>query len=267
MDAVTNARGLIMDMDGVLWRGTEPLPGVAELIETLRRRSIPFLLVTNNASASPEGVQRRLRTMGAEIESHEVLGSTDATVEWLRNRLPPPAPVYAIGEAALHEALTHAGYDLHQHSDGVSAVVVGIDRQVDWSKLTEASLAVRAGAIFVGTNADPSFPMERGLAPGNGALLAAIQTATGIDPVVIGKPEPYLFTHALQHLGTEPGLTLMLGDRLETDILGGQRAGLGTALILTGVTRRDDLQHASIQPDWVFDDLPSFLEAFSEADS
>jgi 4-nitrophenyl phosphatase len=267
MDAVYKARGLIMDMDGVLWRGEDSLPGVAELFESLRRRSIPFLLVTNNASASPEGVQRRLRIMGAEIETHEVLGSSDATVAWLRNRLPPPAPVYAIGEQTLQDALTHAGYDLHQRSDGVSAVVVGIDRQVDWSKLTEASLAIRAGAIFVGTNADPSFPMERGLAPGNGAILAAIQSATGTDPVVIGKPEPYLFTHALQRLGTDPEVTIMLGDRLETDILGGQRAGLATALVLTGVTSRDDLLNASIQPNWTFDDLPSFLEAFSDAES
>jgi 4-nitrophenyl phosphatase len=263
MDAVFEARGLIIDMDGVLWRGKLSLPGVTELFATLRRRSTPFLLVTNNASASPEGVQRKLRDMGVAIETHEVLGSSEATVAWLRKRLPPPAPVYAIGEQALQEALIHAGYDLHQRSDGVAAVIVGIDRQVDWPKLTEAALAIRAGAIFVGTNADPSFPMERGLALGNGAILAAIQNTTGTDPVVIGKPEPHLFTQALERLGTHPDLTLVLGDRLETDILGGRRAGLSTALVLTGVTSQDDLLRASIQPDWIFEDLPGFLAAFS----
>ncbi|MGD8814335.1 MAG: HAD-IIA family hydrolase [Anaerolineales bacterium] len=261
MDAVHEMRGLILDMDGVLWRGNQSLPGVAELVMALRSNSIPLLLVTNNASASPEGVQSRLRTMGAEIETKEVLGSSEATIAWLCERLPPPAPVYAIGEQMLRDTLVQAGYTLHQQSDGVSAVVVGIDRQVDWSKMTEASLAIRAGAIFVGTNADPSFPMERGLAPGNGAILAAIQSATGIDPVVIGKPEPHLFKLALKRLGTDPSYTLMLGDRLETDILGGQRAGLVTALVLTGVTKRDELQQASIQPDWIFEDLPDFLDA------
>ena len=175
--------------------------------------------------------------------------------------------MYVIGEHTLHKTLSRAGYDIRSLSAGVRAVVVGIDRQVDWSKLTEASLAIRAGAMFVGTNPDPSFPTERGLAPGNGAILAALQTTTGVKPVIIGKPEPYLFRQALARLGTPPEATLVLGDRLETDILGGKQAGMPTGLLLTGVTRQEDLAGATIQPDYVFEDLPGFLKAFSESET
>ncbi len=265
MVPVSEMRGLIIDMDGVLWSGKETLPGAADLIATLRRRSTPFMLVTNNASASPTSVQEKLQTMWVDVQQEEVLGSAEATTVWLSEQQPPETAVYVIGENALHKALAHAGFELRSRAEGVRAVVVGIDRQVDWKKLTEAALAIRAGALFVGTNPDPSFPTERGLAPGNGAILAALQAATGAEPVIIGKPEPYLFEQSLARLGTPREGTLVLGDRLETDILGGQQAGLPAALLLTGVTRREDLADSPIRPDWVFESLPDFLEAFSES--
>jgi 4-nitrophenyl phosphatase len=265
MDRVANIRGLIIDMDGVLWRGSEPLPGLHDLFSTMRGMSLPFVLATNNATASPASVQVKLASMGIEIRREEVLGSAQATVAWLLEQQPPGTSVYAIGEKALCEALNQAGFELPAQSDGVSSVVVGFDREVNWSKMKEAASAIHAGALFVGTNPDPSFPYEHGLAPGNGAILAALEAATGAKPMIIGKPEAPLFEQALERIGSPPETTLVLGDRLETDILGGNRAGLQTGLLLTGVTQRDDLADSPIQPDLIFKNLPDFLDSLLEA--
>ncbi|MCJ7676290.1 MAG: HAD hydrolase-like protein, partial [Anaerolineales bacterium] len=134
-------------------------------------------------------------------------------------------------------------------------------RHVTWDKLTEAALAIRAGAMFLATNLDPTFPSERGLVPGAGALIAVLETATGCHPVVIGKPEPYLYLQALEFLQTPAAATLVLGDRIETDIVGGQRAGMPTGLLLTGVTTRELLAASPHQPDWVFEDLRAAARA------
>ncbi len=265
MDRLPKIRGLIIDMDGVLWRGNEPLPGLHELFRAMRRLALPFVLATNNASASPSTVGEKLASMDVEIKHEEILGAAQATSAWLSQQQPAGTSVYVIGENALCEALSSAGYKLSTRSDGVHAVVVGFDREVNWSKLKEATLAIQEGALFVGTNPDPSFPFERGLAPGNGAVLAALEAATGIKPVIIGKPEAPLFEQALERVGSPPEKTLVLGDRLETDILGGARAGLLTGLLLTGVTKPEDLADSSIQPDLVFKDLPEFLDQLTEA--
>jgi len=264
MATLSEIRGLIIDMDGVLWRGKQSLPGAAVLLQTLRRRSTPFALVTNNASASPASVRTKLLGMGMDVHHAEILGAAEATAAWLADRLARGTLVYVIGEDALRTALTQEGFRLAPGAEGVSSVIVGLDRQVNWHNLEEAALAIQAGALFVGTNPDLSLPTERGIAPGNGAILAALEATTGAKPVIIGKPEPHLFEQALARLGTPAEATLALGDRLETDILGGQRAGLPTALLLTGVTRREDLAHSSIKPDWVFEDLHGLLDALGE---
>jgi 4-nitrophenyl phosphatase len=136
-----------------------------------------------------------------------------------------------------------------------------MDREVTWKKMEEAAYAIEGGAIFIGTNADPSFPTERGFAPGNGAILQALQVTTGVQPITVGKPEPYLFFQALELLGTSANQTLVLGDRLSTDILGGIKAGLVTALLLTGVTSGYDLQNSDCKPDFVFQDLNELIRS------
>ncbi len=254
---------MVIDLDGVLWRGETLLPGVADFFSLLRERRIPFVLATNNATATLATVQAKLGAAGVEVSDKEVFTSAQAAAALLRKHFPQGGPVYAIGEAGLRAALTQAGFDLVDAADSAQAVVVGLDRQATWPQFTEAALAIQAGALFIGTNADATFPSERGLVPGAGALLAVLQTATGRAPTVIGKPEPHLFLQALDRLATRPEQTLVLGDRLETDILGGQRAGMATALVLTGVTRRADLTDASLKPDWVFDDLAQVCAALS----
>ncbi|HEX9681204.1 MAG TPA: HAD-IIA family hydrolase [Anaerolineales bacterium] len=259
MPDLSAMRGWIIDLDGVLWRGESPLPGAADFLDRLRGRGARFVLATNNATASPASVIRHLRRFGARARSEEVLTSAIAAAAYLEGVLPAQAPVYAIGEAPLRAALAQRGFRLLDRADGAQAVVVGLDRRVNWRKLLEATLALRAGALFIGTNPDPTFPHERGQVPGNGALLAALRAASGREPTIVGKPESPLFRSALDLLGTRPEDTVVVGDRLDTDILGGQRAGLHTALVLTGVTRREALPGVSPSPDWVFDGLPDLL--------
>ncbi|MEJ2570641.1 MAG: HAD-IIA family hydrolase [Anaerolineales bacterium] len=248
-------RALIIDMDGVLVRGATPLPGLSEFFSVLDTRQLDFVVATNNATTTPELLADRLGTAGVRIPPSHVITSAMAAADYLRHHGNLDGKVFMVGESPLRQALEAAGFEICTKSDGASAVVVGLDHEVSWRKLSEAAYAIGDGAMFIGTNPDPSIPTERGIAIGNGALLAALQVATGIKPLVIGKPETHLFELALHKLNTEPDETLVLGDRLDTDILGGKNAGLATALLLTGVTDRHDLENASIQPDWVFDDL------------
>ncbi len=254
--------GMIIDMDGVLWRGETFLPGVSEFFGFLRERSMPFILATNNATASPENVVNRLAEIGVHIEIDEVLTTAAATANLLKDLIPAGSnKVFIIGETALQAALEEAGFSMMNSYEDVDAVVVGFDRELTYMKLAKASFAIAEGAVFVGTNPDPSFPVENGQAPGNGAILAAVQTTTGIEPVIVGKPEPHLYHQASERLKLSHDRVLVLGDRLTTDILGAHHAGMASALLLTGVTSKDEAQASSVKPDWVFDDLLQLIDA------
>ncbi len=255
MKTMDQIRALIIDMDGVLVRGDTPLSGLSEFFAMLNTRKLQFVVATNNATTTPELLASRLGAAGVQIPPSQVITSAMAAADYLRQHSNLDGKVFMVGEPALRQALESAGFEICAEANGASAVVVGLDREVSWCKLSEAAYALQAGALFIGTNPDPNIPTERGIAIGNGALLAALQAATGKRPLIIGKPETHLFQLALRKLGTQVGETLVLGDRLDTDILGGKNAGLATALLLTGVTHRRDLEDASIQPDWVFEDL------------
>jgi len=251
----------IIDMDGVLWRSKAWLPGVKPFFDTLRSLDRRPLLVSNNSTVTARGVVDRLGSIGVEITPQEVLCSSTATAAYLKERFQPGSGVYPIGEAAVRDALTEAGFKVLDSAEGAQVAVVGFDRQVSWEKLTQAALAIEHGALFVGTNPDLSFPLEQGLAPGNGAFVTAIQVTTGVEPVIIGKPEPLLFEQAAHLLGLPPEQILVIGDRLGTDILGARRAGMPSALLLTGVTTAEQAAADEIRADWVFDDLPALTRA------
>ena len=253
MKTLDQIRALVIDMDGVLVRGTSPLPGISEFFSMLAARELDFVVATNNATVSPENLARRLNDLGVQIPPNKVITSAMATAEYLREH--QDGNVFVIGEAPLRQAILSAGFEICESAQEASAVVVGLDREISWQKLSEAAYAIGSGAVFIGTNPDPSFPTERGITIGNGAMLAAISAATGVQPIIIGKPETYLYHYALRKLGTKPVETLALGDRLDTDILGGIKAGLCTAIVLTGVTSLQELENSSIQPDWIFEDL------------
>jgi 4-nitrophenyl phosphatase len=254
-------RGLILDMDGVLMRGSAPLPGVPKLFSVLRQRSISVVIASNNSTPTVDQVLDRINGAGAGAQPQEILTSSQATAEYLRSQMPDGGRVYVVGEAGLFAAVADAGYEIVEDHRGVEAVVVGMCRTLTWEMLVQATLAIRAGARFVGTNPDPTFPSEIGIGPGAGSILAALKAASEIEPVIIGKPEPHLFRAALARLGTQPEDTAVVGDRLETDILGGSRVGLTTILVMTGVTTNDDLSRSEIMPDWTFDDLEALSRA------
>ncbi len=254
-------RGLIIDMDGVLWRGDEFLPGFQEFFGLLRHRSVRFVLATNNATKTPQMIQARLERGGVAIQTNEILTSAQAAAAFVRQNFPEVTRVFMVGELGLKQALSLGGFTLLERREGSQAVVVGLDRNLTWSKLTEAANAIMQGAVFVGTNPDPSIPIEHGLGLGAGALLAALEAATGVQPLVVGKPEPHLFRQALERIGTQPPKAMVLGDRLDTDIHGGRAIGLGTGLLLTGVTQQSEVAEAEIRPDWIFQDLLEVCKA------
>ena len=260
-------RYLITDMDGVLWRGREPLPGLLDFVRLLRARGIRLMCATNNASTLAETLAERLQSWGTDITADEIMTSSSATADYLAERLPAGARLYAIGMEGLRQPLLARGFQLAAEDDRaeVAAVVVGIDWQVSYSQLKRAALHVRAGARFIGTNGDRTFPSPEGIIPGNGALLAFIEAATDTPPLLIGKPERVLYEMALKRMRAVPDQTLVLGDRMETDILGAVRLGLKSALVLTGVTAREELSAFEYQPDWVFNDLPALTQHWADS--
>lgn len=254
--------GVVCDMDGVLWHGEQPLPGLVDFFTAIRRQALPVALATNNSSKSGREYVDKLRRLGVDgIPETAVITSRTAMVDYLLLHYAPPCEVYVIGTSGLADAIREAGYRV---GDAASVVVVGIDLGISYDKLKRATLLIRGGAAFLGTNGDASVPAAEGLVPGNGAILAALEAATGRAPVVVGKPSPPMFDSALRVLGTAPARTLMVGDRLDTDIAGARASGLATALVLSGATSRHDLAGSAIQPDGVFGGLPDLLAAWTD---
>jgi 4-nitrophenyl phosphatase len=256
-------RHLIIDMDGVLYRGTEMIPGTPEFLAFLRERSIGFVLATNNATLTPQQFVAKLAGMGVEVEPAEILTSSQATAGYLAGISPPGTRVFVVGMEGLRTALEGAGFELVEQDPDY--VVAGMDFTICYERLAQATLHIRAGAGFVGTNADRTFPSERGIVPGAGALLALLEAATGVKPRVIGKPETAMMEQAMLRLGAAREATAALGDRLETDILAGQCAGICTLLVLSGVTDRSLLARSEIQPDLVFEDVADLWVTWKEA--
>lgn len=251
--------GWIIDMDGVLYRGDTVLPGAPAFIGTLRRQGVPFLFLTNNSSRTPEQYVDRLRGMGIDARPQDVYTSALATAEYIREYAPDGARAYMIGMDGLREALRGAGLELVQDPRAAQFLVVGYDNQLTYDKLAEAMRAIAAGARFIGTNADPTLPVEDGFIPGAGAILAAVETASGVSPTVIGKPSKAILHLALRRLGLPPERTAILGDRLSTDVAGGLSAGMFTVLILTGSTTMEQAHKSDIKPHLIVQDMPELL--------
>ncbi len=216
-------QAVVLDMDGVLWRGTQVLPGVAEFFAFVQERGIAFALATNNSSNTVGSYVARLNSIGIPAGPNQVITSAVATAEFIGLRYPVDTPLYIIGKEGIRQALAERGF--REDPDHARVVVVGIDFEITYEQLKRATLLIRAGADFIGTNGDRTFPTPEGLVPGNGSLLALIEAATDRKPLVIGKPEVGMFQVSVRLLGSTPETTLMVGDRLETDILGAERAG------------------------------------------
>jgi len=253
---------VLIDLDGVVYTGRDPIPGAARFLGEARRRGLKFLLVTNNSTTSPELVAERLRGMQIEVTPDEILTSAQAAVGYVRRHAAPGATVRIVGEAGLRQAAEEEGLVVVDGESSSEWVIAGLDRAFTYEKLAGAARAILAGAHFVATNADALLPVEGGqVVPGAGTMIAAIKTATAVEPVVVGKPEPGLFEHGLQRLGgLAPHQVAMIGDRLDTDVVGGRRAGLRTILVLSGVTSRAEADAATPPPDATLPDLASVTD-------
>lgn len=251
-------RGVILDMDGVLYRGSTPLPGAREIIGFFQEVGIAYALATNNSARTANQYQQVLERMGIVVPVERILTSAMAAAWYLRRLAPQGGTVFVIGEEGLLQEIAAAGFTLS--AEDPRFVVSGLDRTLTYEKLAIACRAISRGAKFIGTNADPILPTEDGFIPGSGAILAAIAKATGVEPVILGKPEAPLVEMALERLGTTPETTAMIGDQLGTDILGGKRLGLRTILVLSGVSRREHIEESGVVPDLVVSGLPELLE-------
>lgn len=256
--SVRTFRGLIFDMDGVLWRGNAPLPGMHELFAWLNARNLPYVLATNNSTTSPQEYAAKLTRLGVTgVPPERIVTSSTVTGAYLRDHYPAETRTFVLGEDGLREAVLKAGMTLVEAEAQV--VISGLDKQLTYSRLSAAARQIRGGATFIGTNPDRTFPAADGLVPGAGSILAALIAATDVQPIIMGKPGAPMFHEALRRLAAAPEATLMVGDRLDTDIAGAQALGLHTALLLTGVTTREALADSAVQPDAVFDDLFALL--------
>jgi len=268
LDRLRSAKGFIFDMDGVLSLGTRLLPGVNDMFNALRLREIPFLLATNNSTATPESFVQRLEAMGVDVSVENIQTSSTTTRDYLvgAEDIPADATILVIGEPALGEILTTGtSYTIlanDQPATDANVVVAGLDLSFTYEKMRRAVEALEHGAAFIATNADDRLPNENGYQPGAGAVIAGIEKASRKSPVVIGKPQPLMMLKAVEHLGCQPGEGVMVGDRLDTDIAAAHEAGLLTTLVLTGVSTRADLATADTLPDYVFADLPAMLQGF-----
>ena len=272
MQTFTNIRALIIDMDGVLWHGQNAIPGLVEFFQALEELKISFILATNNASSTPDQYVKKLAEMGVSVNKNQILTSGIATALYLSEKVNPAnTRVFVVGEEGATQPLIDQGftltalYEVNKDSDivkkGADFVVCGKDHTLTWDKLATATLNIRAGAQFIGTNGDTTLPTELGITHGNGAILAALEVATGVKPTIIGKPEPIMYQQALALLNAEPTATVAIGDRLDTDILGAVRTGIRSVMVLTGVSTQDDLKDSDFQPTWVMSDIGELTKA------
>jgi 4-nitrophenyl phosphatase len=252
-------RALILDMDGVLWRAETPIGDLPAIFKEFERRGWQVVLATNNATRSPEQYLDKLAGYGVTwLERWQIINSAMAAAHYLKIQYPQAGKVFVIGHDGLYQALAEQGFSPGEDDD-VVAVVVGMDRNITYEKLSKATLLIRAGAPFIGTNPDRTFPTPQGLVPGTGAILAAIQAATDQQPYILGKPGPAMYRLAMDQLNVKPRQTLAIGDRLETDIAGAQTLGCLTAVVLSGVSTNDEVNSWHPAPDFVADDLTSLL--------
>jgi 4-nitrophenyl phosphatase len=255
---LSDISSLLIDMDGVLYRGDNPMPRLQEFMSFLHQNSIAFMMVTNNSTLTPQQYADKLGGMGVEITPAEVLTSGQAAARFLARDYAPGTRVHVFGQDSLRQAVEEEGFVVAD--EDVAVVVASMDRAVTYEKLERASRLIRSGAHFVATNLDPTTPGEQGLRPGTGSLIAALATASEARPVAVGKPEPAMFELALEAMGARATTTAMLGDCVDTDLVGGRRAGCRTIGVLSGSSSRAEME--AFGPDFIFEGIASLLDAW-----
>ncbi|TMD68641.1 MAG: HAD family hydrolase [Chloroflexi bacterium] len=245
MDGIKN---YLTDMDGVILQGSTLLPGAQEFVHRLRVREIPYLILTNNSRFTQRDLQMRLSYMGLDVPSRAIFTSALATAQFLHDQQ-PGGRAFVIGESGLTTALHDIGYILTDQEP--EYVVLGETTSYSFQHITQAIRLIAAGARFIATNPDEMGPGEGGIVPATGAVAALISAATGVKPYIIGKPNPLMMRTALRTLDAHSEDSVMIGDRMDTDIVAGIESGLRTILVLTGVTRREQVERFPYRPSWI----------------
>ncbi|MFC3041395.1 TIGR01457 family HAD-type hydrolase [Virgibacillus xinjiangensis] len=251
-------KGYLIDLDGTMYLGKDPIDGAKEFVDGLHKKSIPYLFVTNNSSATQDKVSRKLNQFGIKSTPDNVITTSLATAKYIREKK-PNARCYVIGEEGIMQALKNEGLTVADDED-CDFVIVGIDRQVTYEKFAKACLNVRNGAEFISTNSDVSIPTERGMLPGNGSLTSVVSVSTGVDPVFIGKPESVIMEEALEMIGLSREEALMVGDNYLTDIQAGINAQIDTLMVFTGVTPFEKLEGLPEPPTYYVHNLKEWMD-------
>lgn len=255
-------RGLILDMDGVLWKDSIPIGDLHRIFDHIRTRDLKVVLATNNGTSTVDEYLAKLHRFDVILEPWQIVTSAEALAHILLKAFPQKGAVYVVGENGVISELCNNGFDPITDPDNetpVVAVVGGMDRALTYQKVRRASFHIRAGAAFYGTNPDATFPTPTGLVPGAGSILAAIETAAEVKPIVIGKPSPFMFELSAERMGLSKDEILVVGDRLETDIAGGQAVGSRTALVLSGVSTLQQALAWVPAPDLIAKDLSELV--------
>lgn len=250
-------KGYLIDLDGTMYRGNERIETAVEFIDTLSKKGIPYLFLTNNSTSTPEAVSDKLNQMEIKSTPEHVFTSSLATAKYIKRRK-VNARCFVIGEAGLYDALERESLTIAD--EACDYVVFGLDRAITYEKLAQACLAIRKGAEFISTNSDIAIPTERGLLPGNGALTSVLTVSTGKQPIFIGKPETIIMDEALAVLGLAKQDTLMVGDNYHTDILAGIHSEVDTLMVFTGVTPYNDYPNLAKKPTYYVQDLQEWIE-------
>lgn len=246
-------KGYLIDLDGTIYLGKEPIPAGKRFVEALQTKGLPFLFVTNNTTRSPQVVADRLaQEFDIHVGPETIYTASLATIDFMKDDA-KGKKVFVIGEAGLIDLILEAGFAWDETNPDY--VVVGLDNDVTYEKFVLATLAIQKGATFIGTNPDKNIPTERGLLPGAGSLIAMVETATQTLPIFIGKPEAIIMDKAVDHIGLQKEDVIMVGDNYDTDICSGIRNGIDSLLVLSGFTPKAAVPLLPVAPTYVLDSL------------
>ncbi|WP_426366535.1 TIGR01457 family HAD-type hydrolase [Mammaliicoccus lentus] len=251
-------KGYLIDLDGTMYKGSQVIEGAIEFIDYLNKEDKDYLFVTNNSSKTPEEVAEKLNEIGFHTSSEHVITTAMATAGYISEES-PGATIYMVGGTGLRKSLNDAGL-IVKDDEHVDYVVMGLDEEITYEKLTVACLAVRNGAKFISTNKDVSIPKERGFLPGNGSLTSVVSVSTGQTPIFIGKPETIIMEQALEKIGHAKEECIMIGDLYDTDILAGINSGIDTLHVHTGVTTFEEIQRKEVLPTYSIKNLLEIIE-------
>jgi len=259
----SHIKSLILDMDGVIWKSDAPIGDLPAIFARIEALGLKYVFATNNGTKTPEQYAQKLAELGVSVKSEQVVTSALGVAHMLAatRKFSSGTKVFVIGEDGIDQALREKNFDVltMDTASDAEVVVMGIDRAITFDKIREATLLVRRGIPFYATNPDKTFPTPRGEIPGAGAWISVITTATDIEPIYAGKPYPFMMELSLELLGTRNEETLVVGDRLETDIAAGQAVGCPTALVLSGVSTKEQAEAWKPKIDIIVDDLATLI--------